>query len=64
MARDQIGISSIGVRSIMPTTRASRRVAKREPEDQRNADDARIESDDGSPSPHPPGTGTLVDKVV
>jgi hypothetical protein len=63
-SQDQIGISSIGIQSIMPTTGTSRRVTKRKPEDDRNTDDGRIKSDHASPSPHPLGTGRLVDKAV
>jgi hypothetical protein len=62
--RDQIGISSIGIPKIMPTTRTSQRVAKRQPEDDRDIDDARTESDPALTSPHTSGTGRLVDKVV
>jgi hypothetical protein len=62
--RDQLGISSIGVPRIMPTTGASRRVARRQPENDRDAGDAQTEPNHGSPSPHPPGTGRLVDKAV
>jgi hypothetical protein len=62
--RDQIGISSIGIPSIMPTAEMSRRLTKRKPEDDRDPDDARTESHDASPSPAPPGTGRLVDKAV
>jgi len=62
--RDQLGISSIGVPRIMPTTGASRRVTKRQPENDRDTDDGRTEPNHTSPSPHPPGTGRLVDKAV
>jgi len=62
--RDQIGISSIGIPSIMPTAGTSWRVTKRKPEDDRDTDDARTKSNHASPSPHPPGTGRLVDKAV
>jgi hypothetical protein len=63
-SRDQIGISSIGIPSIMPTADMSRRLTKRKPEDDRDPGDARTESHDASPSPAPPGTGRLVDKAV
>jgi hypothetical protein len=62
--RDQIGISSIGIQSIMPTTGPSRRATKRKRENDRNTDNARTKSDHPSPTPHPPGTGRLVDKAV
>jgi hypothetical protein len=74
--RDLRGISSIGIQSIMPTTDASRRPAKRKPADDRDTDNARTESrtesqtesqtecNVASPSPRPPGTGSLVDKAV
>jgi hypothetical protein len=62
--RDQIGISSIGIPSIMPTTGTSRRLTKRKPEDDRDPDDARAKSHDASPSPPLPGIGRLVDKAV
>jgi hypothetical protein len=67
--RDQIGISSIGIQSIMPTTGTSRRLTKHKPEDDRDSDNARTESqnassDVASPSPRPPNTGRLVDKAV
>jgi hypothetical protein len=62
--RDQIGISSIGIQSIMPTTGTSRRATKRKPEDDRNTDNARTKSNHASSSPHPSGTGRLVDKAV
>jgi hypothetical protein len=62
--RDQIGISSIGIPSIMPTAEMSRRLTKRKPENDRDSDDARAETDDASLSPAPPGTGRLVDKAV
>jgi hypothetical protein len=61
--RDQLSISSIGVQRILPTTGASRRLAKRQPENDRDRDDAPTEPD-ASPSPLPPGTGKLVDKAV
>jgi hypothetical protein len=61
--RDQFSISSIGVQRILPTTGASRRLAKRQPENDRDRDDAPTEPD-ASPSPLPPGTGKLVDKAV
>jgi hypothetical protein len=67
-ARDLIGISSIGIPSIKPTTELSRRLTKREHEDDRAPDDAgsepRHESSDKSVSPPAPGTGLLVDKAV
>jgi hypothetical protein len=62
--RDQIGFPSIGIRSIMPTTGASRRVSKRQSDEDRSSDNARTKSDQESPSPHPPSTGRLVDKAV
>jgi hypothetical protein len=62
--RDQIGFPSIGIQSIVPTTGASRRVTKRQPDKDRSIDNARIESDQESPSPHPRSTGRLVDKAV
>jgi hypothetical protein len=63
-ARDQIGFSSIGIQSIVPTTGTSRRVTKRQPDEDRSTDDARTKSDQESPSPHPPSIGRLVDKAV
>ena len=62
--RPQLGISSIGVPRILPTTGASRRVTKRQPENDRDVEDARNESNPAAQSPHPPGTGRLVDKAV
>jgi len=62
--RDRIGISSIGIPSIMPTAEMSRRLTRRKPEDDRDPGDARAESHDASPSSPPPGTGRLVDKAV
>jgi hypothetical protein len=62
--RDQMGFPSIGIRSIMPTTGASRRVTKRQPDKDRSTDNARTKSDQESPSPHQPGSGRLVDKAV
>jgi hypothetical protein len=62
--RDQIGISSIGIQRIMPTTGTSQRVTKRKPEDDRDIDEALNESNPALPSPHPSGTGRLVDKTV
>jgi hypothetical protein len=62
--RDQIGFSSIGIQRIVPTTGPSRRVAKRQPDEDRSTDDARTKSDQESPSPHPPSIGKLVDKTV
>jgi hypothetical protein len=67
--RDQIGISSIGIPSIMPTAGTSRRLTKRKPEDDRDSDNVRTESqnassDAASPSLRPPNTGRLVDKAV
>jgi hypothetical protein len=62
--RDQIGFSSIGIQSIVPTTGTSRRVTKRQPDEDRSTDDARTESDQESPSPHPPATGKLFDRTV
>jgi hypothetical protein len=58
--RDPIGISSIGIQSVMPSQKPSR-VYKRKPQDDQDTEDAR---DHASPKPHPPGTGTLVDKEV
>jgi hypothetical protein len=60
--RDQLGISSLGVPRIMPTTGASRRVTKRQPENDRDTENALTEPNHLSPSPNPPGTGRLVDK--
>jgi hypothetical protein len=62
--RDQIGFPSIGIRSIMPTTGTSRRVTKLQPNEDRSTDNGRNKSDQETPSPHPPGTGALVDKAV
>jgi hypothetical protein len=62
--RDQIGFPSIGVQSIVPTTRTSQRVTKRRPDEDRSTDHARTKSDQKSPSTHPPSTGRLVDKAV
>jgi hypothetical protein len=62
--RVESGISSIGIQRIMPTTGPSRRVTKRDPEDERDTDNARTKSDHASPSPQPPGTGRLVDKAI
>jgi hypothetical protein len=63
--RDQIGIvTSIGIQRILPTTGTSRRVTKHRPEDDRNTDDGRSESNHASPAVHPPGTGRFVDKAV
>ncbi len=62
--RDQIDLSSIGIQSIVPTTGTSRRVTKRQPDEDRSTDDGRTKSDQESPSPHPPATGKLVDKTV
>jgi hypothetical protein len=59
--RDQIGISSIGIQSIMPTARTPRRLTKRKSEDDDGTDDARNKSNHAS---HSPGTGTLIDKTV
>jgi hypothetical protein len=55
--RDQIGVSSIGVQTIVPTTRSSR-VSKRRPEDDQDTDKQKHASS------HPPGTGKFVDKEV
>ena len=62
--RDQLGISSIGIPRILPTTGASRRVSKRQPENDRDSEDAPSESNPAAPSPRPPGIGRLVDKAV
>jgi hypothetical protein len=62
--RNQIGFPRIGIQSIVPTTGTSRRVTKRQPDEDRSTDDARTKSDQESPSPHPPTTGKLVDKTV
>jgi hypothetical protein len=62
--RDQIGFSSIGIQSIVPTTGTSRRVTKRRPDEHRSTDDGRTKSDQKSASTHPPSTGRLVDKAV
>jgi hypothetical protein len=48
----------------MPTTRTSRRLTKRKSEDDDGTDDTRNKSNNASPSPHSPGTGTLIDKTV
>jgi hypothetical protein len=61
--RDQFNISSIGIQRIMPTTGASRRLTKRQPENDRDTDDDPIEPD-ASPAPPTPGTGKLIDKAV
>jgi hypothetical protein len=58
--RDQIGISSIGIQSILPTTGTPRRNARRKPEDDHDTDDAQTKSNHASPH----GTGRFVDKVV
>jgi hypothetical protein len=64
-ARNQIGISSIGVQSIMPTTGTLQWAAKRKPgDDRRNAQNVQVNSNQEPPSPHSPGTGSLVDKSV
>jgi hypothetical protein len=62
--RDQIGFLGIGIQSIVRTTGPSRRVTKRQPDEDRSTDDARTKSDQDSPSAHPPATGKLVDKTV
>ena len=62
--RDPLAISSIGIPSIMPTADTSRRLTKRKPGDDRDADDARAETRDASLAPPAPGTGKLVDKAV
>jgi hypothetical protein len=62
--QNQIGISSIGIQSIMPTTGTPRRATKRKPDDDHDTDDAPTKSNHASPSPHPLGIGSLVDKVV
>jgi hypothetical protein len=62
--RDQIGFPSIGIQSIAPTTGASRRFTKRQPDKDRSTDNVRTNSDQESPSPYPPSTGKLVDKAV
>jgi hypothetical protein len=61
--RDQLGISRIGIPSIMPTAGPFRRLTKRQPEHDRNPADAPADHD-ALPAPRPPGTGTLVDKAV
>jgi len=48
----------------MPTMGTSQRAARRRPEDDRKTDDPPADSEHGSPSPHPPGSGRLVDKAV
>jgi hypothetical protein len=62
-AKDQIGISSIGVQSIMPTTGTPRRATKRKPEDERDTNSARTKHDQAS---FDTGSdiGRLVDKLV
>jgi hypothetical protein len=60
--RDQLGISRIGIQSIMPPAATPWRVTKRKPEHDRDTDDARTKHKHASPSP--PGTGKLVDKEV
>jgi hypothetical protein len=62
--RDTMGISSIGIQRIMPTTGTSQRFSRHRPEDDRDGDYARSETDPASPSPHPPGTGRLIDKAI
>ena len=62
--RDQIGFPGIGIQSIVPTTGASRRVTKRQPDKDRSTDNAHTEFDQEPPSPHPHSTGRLVDKAV
>ena len=61
--RDRIGISSIGIQATMPTA-GSFQFTKRKPQDNPDTNNTPDESSDASPSPHPPGTGKLVDKVV
>jgi len=69
-AKDDIGISSIGVQSIAPTTATSWRVTKRKPdgnrkpEDDHDTDGNARKANPVSPSPGPPGIGRLVDKAV
>ena len=63
LAQDQIAFTSIGIQRILPTTGTSRRITKRNPEDDRDTE-AGTQSKDESPLPHPPGTGSLVDKAV
>ena len=62
--RDPIGISSIGIPSIVPTMGSSPRLTRRKSEDDRDPDHGRREFDDTSLSPPAPGTGTVVDKAV
>jgi hypothetical protein len=54
----------VRIQRIMPTAGTSRRVTKREPEDDRDNDNAESESKPAPPSPLPSGTGRLVDKAV
>jgi hypothetical protein len=66
-ARDPIGIigiSGIGIPSVMPATDLSRRLTRRERDDERAPDEPRHEPSDASASAPPPGTGLLVDKAV
>jgi len=62
--RYQIGFPSISIQSIAPTTGASRRVTKRQPDGERSTENARTKSDQESRSPYPPSIGRLVDKSV
>jgi hypothetical protein len=62
--RDQTGISSIGIQSIMPTTGTARRVTRRKPEDESHSGKTSTKPDFPSSPPLPPGIGRLVDKVV
>lgn len=61
---NQIDVSSIGIQSIMPITGTPRRLTKRKPEEDYDADDAPTKYNHASPSSHPLGTGRLVDKAV
>ncbi len=61
---DEIGMSSIGVQSIMPTSKISGRDNKRKPDGDHDTDDAAPKSNHEPPSPPSAGTGRLLDKVV
>jgi hypothetical protein len=59
---DQMGISIVGIQSIMPMTRTTRLITKRKPKDDSDTGDAWTEPKHASPLT--PGTGRLVDKAV